>query len=156
MPSRFRRSSAIAAVTVSLVAGFEGLRTVAYPDVGMIPTICFGETRGVKMGDTATPEQCKQMLGNSLDEFSKAVDRCVVGNVPDAAYAAFLSLSYNIGPAAFCMSTVARRANAGDMAGACEAITMWDKVTVGGVRVKLPGLARRRAEEKKLCLEGLL
>ena len=154
-PPRYRRSATVAALAVSMVCGFEGLRTAAYTDPVGIPTICFGETKGVRLGDTATADQCKAMLDNRLADFSVAIDRCLPADLPAPAYAAFLSASYNIGTTAFCSSSMARRARAGDLAGACDALTMWDKATVGGVAVRLPGLTARRAEERAMCLTGV-
>lgn len=40
----------------------EGLSTSAYRDPIGIPTVCVGETRGVKMGDRYTREECLEML----------------------------------------------------------------------------------------------
>lgn len=153
MASRLKKSGALMAAAVALVGAWEGLRTVAYRDVVGIPTVCFGETRGVKMGDRYTVEQCKVMLGEGLVEFEQGMRKCLRNPdaIPDEPYTAFLSLSYNIGTNAFCRSTVARRANAGDLKGACEAISMWNKA--GGKVVK--GLVNRRAAERELCLEGL-
>src|SRR5690606_16968862 len=98
-------------------------------------------------------DQCKVMLGDALIEFETAMRRCLKAPdaIPDEPYTAFLSLSYNIGSGAFCGSTVARRANAGDLLGACEAIPMWNKA--GGRVIK--GLVNRRAEERRICLSGL-
>lgn len=155
MASRLKRNTALAAAAVALVGSWEGLRLVAYSDklAYGIPTICFGETRGVKMGDTATMEECKVMLGDALVEFEGNMRACLVNpdKIPDKPYVAFLSLSYNIGSRAFCGSTVARRANTGDLKGACNAILMWDRA--GGRRIK--GLTNRRVEERKMCLEGI-
>lgn len=153
--SRLRRSAGVAAIALALVAAFEGLRTAAYEDPIGIPTICFGETRGVQMGDTATPEECRAMLGDRLAEFSAAIDACLPANLPDKTYAAFLSAAYNIGTSAFCSSSMARRARAGDLPGACDALLLWNKVTIAGRKVALPGLTRRREEEREICLEGL-
>lgn len=142
------------ALAVAFVGGWEGLRLKAYiPIPGDVPTVCFGETRGVKMGDQYTPEQCRVMLGDGLAKFEAGIRKCLVApdNIPDKPYVAFLSLSYNIGQKAFCGSTVARRANSGDLRGACEAITAWNKA---GGRV-VQGLVNRRAAERKMCLEGV-
>ena len=111
------------------------------------------ETRGVKMGDTATMDECRVMLGDALVEFETNMRRCLVvpDKIPDKAYVAFLSLSYNIGSRAFCGSTVARRANAGDLRGACNAIPAWNKA--GGRVIK--GLVNRRAEEQRMCLQAV-
>lgn len=153
--SRFRRNTGIAAVAITLVAGFEGVRQYAYLDPPGIPTICYGETLGVKMGDTATLDECKAMLDKSLDGFSTAIDRCLPPGLPEPSYVAFLSAAYNIGPAAFCGSSMARRANAGNLSGACDALLMWDKTTIAGAKVRLPGLTKRREQERALCMEGL-
>lgn len=153
--SRLKKSGTIAALAVALVGGFEGLRTVAYTDPVGIPTICFGETRGVRLGDTATVDQCKTMLAGRLEGFATEIDRCLPTNLPDGSYVAFLSAAYNIGSQAFCSSSMARMARTGDIRGACHALTKWDKITVAGRKVALPGLTKRRAEERALCLAGL-
>jgi lysozyme len=155
MASRFKKSAGVAALAATFVGGFEGVRTVAYYDPPGIPTICFGETRGVKMGDTATIEKCKAMLNASLDGFSAAIDKCLPAAIPDKTYVAFLSAAYNIGEGAFCGSSMAKRANAGNLTGACDALPLWNKVTMGGVKVALPGITRRRNAERALCLEGV-
>ncbi|WP_455918862.1 lysozyme [Ensifer canadensis] len=157
--SRLRKAglglTAAGAMAVALVGGWEGLRTKAYiPIPGDVPTVCFGETRGVKMGDTYTVAQCKEMLGKRLVEFETGMRSCLrqPDAIGDKPYVAFLSLSYNIGSRAFCGSTVARRANAGDIKGACDAILAFNKA---GGRV-VQGLVNRRAEERRICLGGEL
>ncbi|NKJ77770.1 glycoside hydrolase family protein [Rhizobium leguminosarum bv. viciae] len=140
------------AAAIALVSAWEGVRTVAYRDIVGIPTVCFGETRGVKMGDRYTMDECRAMLGDALVEFETGMRKCLTNpdTIPDKSYVAFLSLSYNIGTGAFCGSTIARRANAGDIKGACNAIPAWNRA--GGKVVK--GLTNRRAEEQKICLQG--
>jgi lysozyme len=153
--SRLKKVGALMVAAVALVGSWEGLRTVAYPDrlAGGIPTVCFGETRGVELGDSYTVEECQVMLGGALVEFETGMRRCLTkpDEIPGKSYVAFLSLSYNIGTGAFCRSTVARKANAGDIRGACEAIAMW---TRAGGRI-VQGLVNRRAEERLICLEGI-
>lgn len=148
---RIRRSAKVAVVAVALVSAAEGLRTYAYEDPVGIPTICFGETRGVELGDTATPAQCEAMLAGRLVEFSREVDGCLKARVPDETYAAILSFAYNVGADRFCRSTMARKANAGDLRGACDELPRWNKA--GGV--VWPGLTKRRADERALCLKGI-
>ena len=141
------------AAAVALVGAWEGVRTVAYKDIVGVPTVCFGETRGVKMGDRYTMDECKAMLGDGLVEFELGMRKCLTNpdSIPAKPYTAFLSLSYNIGTGAFCRSSVARRANEGNLRGACDAILMWDRA--GGKRVQ--GLANRRQDERRICLEGV-
>lgn len=141
-----------AAIALPLVASAEGLRTYAYRDPVGIPTICFGETKGVHMGDRATADQCKAMLAERLDGFEAEVRACLKGaDLPPASVAAFTSFAYNVGTAKFCASSMARKARAGDLAGACDELPKWNRA--GGV--PLPGLSKRRADERALCRAGL-
>lgn len=145
-------AAGLGALVTAFVGGWEGKRNVAYRDIVGVPTVCYGETRGVKMGDRYTDEQCLTMLGDGLREFEQGVRKCLTAPdaIPDKPYAMFLSLSWNIGAGAFCKSTVARKANAGDLKGACDAMLAWNKA--GGRVVK--GLVNRRAEERRICLGG--
>ena len=151
--TRLRKGAAITAVVVAFVGGFEGLRTVAYRDPVGIPTVCFGETKGVKMGDRYTVAECKAMLTESLISHEAGMRKCMRNPdaVPDGAYGAFLSFTYNVGVGAFCKSTLNKRLNAGDIRGACGELTKWNRA--GGI--VLPGLTRRRAAERDMCLGSL-
>lgn len=62
--------------------------------------------------------------------------------------AAFTSLTFNAGVSAFCGSTMARKANAGDRPGSCAALLMW--VYAGGRKIQ--GLVNRRNAEYRLCM----
>ncbi len=140
-------------IGAACIAAFEGLRTSAYFDVGGIPTVCFGETRNVNPGDKHTPAQCREMLGDRLvTDFGPAVDRCIRHPLPDTRKAAYVSFAYNVGVGAFCASSIVRKENAGDVRGACDALLLYNKITVAGVRVYSPGLNSRRVQERKLCL----
>lgn len=144
----------LAALAVLFVGGFEGLRTKAYvPVPGDRPTLCYGETRGIRMGMTATKAECDEMLKRGLSDFADGIEKCAPGlkDAPADRYVAHLSLAYNVGTKNYCGSSVVRRFNAGDVRGSCEAFLMWNKA---GGRV-LPGLTRRRREERDLCLKGL-
>lgn len=151
--SRLRKTATMMVAAIALIGSWEGVRTVAYKDIVGVPTVCFGETRGVKMGDKYTIDECKAMLGDAVVEFEVGMRKCLINPdaIPAKTYVSFLSLSYNIGTSAFCGSTVARRANAGDYRGACNAIPLWNKA--GGKVVQ--GLVNRRADEMKICLEGV-
>lgn len=134
-----------------IIEQWEGTRTNPYKDVVGIATVCTGETR-VEMR-RYTPAECKVMLERTLNsDFAPAVLK-VVPAIKDRPYqyAAAISLTYNIGPAAFARSTVARRFNAGDWRGGCDAFRSW--VMAGGKRVQ--GLVNRREAERKLCLTNL-
>jgi lysozyme len=71
--SRVKNSIVVVALAVALVGAWEGLRTKAYRDAVGVPTVCYGETRGVRMGDRYTVEQCKVMLGDGLVDFELGI-----------------------------------------------------------------------------------
>lgn len=144
-PNRTR--AAWVAIAVTAVAGFEGIRTVAYRDPVGIPTICFGETKGVRIGDTASLEQCKGLLAIRLEEFDQAVRRCVTAFMSPSREAALVSFAYNVGTGAFCSSTLVKRLNAGDP-NACDELLKWNRAK----GIPLPGLTKRRQQERELCL----
>lgn len=142
--------TAAGALAITLVGGFEGLRLAAYRDPVGIPTACFGETKGIRMGMTFTRAECDKMLLDSLIEHEAGMQKCIKVPLKGETHVALLSFTYNVGVAAFCKSTLARKLNAGDTRGACDELLRWNKA--GGVA--LPGLTRRRQEEHALCLKG--
>lgn len=133
------------------VAVHENYRGTAYlPTPHDRPTLGFGETQGVKPGDTTTPVRALIRLQGSIGLVEQGLHGCI-GTVPlsQGEWDAYVSLAYNIGPYAFCHSTLAAllRRTPPDYAGACRQILRWDKQ---GGRV-LPGLVKRRRDEFKTC-----
>jgi lysozyme len=143
----------VASLAVAFVGGYEGLRTKAYRDIIGVPTVCYGETRGVKMSDSFSKEECDAMLIQGLRDFEGEVTRCAPALVhtPPSMFVAHVSLAYNIGSHAYCGSTLARKFNAGDWAGACGQFVRWNRA---GGRV-IRGLTRRREAEAELCRRDL-
>ncbi len=150
--TKTRLVGASVALIVAFVGAWEGMKTQAYRDIVGVSTICYGETKGVKMGDTATKAECDAMLDVSLKEHEAGMRSCLKApeKIPIKTYLAMISLSYNIGTGAFCRSTARRRLNAGDWAGACEAATWFNRA--GGRKVQ--GLVNRRQDEYKMCMQG--
>lgn len=149
----FKRQD-IAAITLSATALVaivlhEGYRENAYiPVAGDIPTIGFGTTSGVKLGDRTTPEKALQVAIRDVQGFEGAVKSCVGVPLTQNEYDAYISLSYNIGSGAFCRSTLVKKLNAKDYVGACNEILKWDKFK----GKPLAGLTKRRQEEHRKCL----
>lgn len=137
--------------TMTLVGGFEGLRTVAYRDPVGIPTVCFGEIEGVRMGQRFTVAECEDKLAARIVEFDDAVTACLGGAPQRGPRTAFVSFAYNVGAQAFCSSTLARKYRAGDLEGACAELSRW----VYAKGIKLPGLVNRRAQERRICESAL-
>ena len=131
------------------IAVHEGYRGEAYTPVkGDVPTLGYGTTDGVKPGDTIEPVQALVRKLQDVQKFEGALKQCVRVPLHQHEYDAFLSLAYNIGPGAFCGSTLVRRLNAGDYAGACAEILRWDRFRGEPLR----GLTRRRQAENRQCL----
>ena len=143
--------AAVAALAVPLVARYEGTVQTTYRDPVGIVTACTGHTGPeLQMGQVFTREQCEDMLYKDLLKYTASLE-CVKAPMSDGQKAAFLSFAFNVGNGAFCSSTLARKANAGDMPGACAELSRW---TYAGGK-QLPGLVNRRAAERQLCERGL-
>lgn len=129
----------------------------AYLDIVGVPTLCFGETKNVRIGDKLTDAECRKKLKYRLAvDFRAGLhryfnDETKAMRLPPERDAAYVLLAYNVGKSGAGKSTATRRLNAGDIAGGCQAITWWNKA--GGRVVR--GLVRRRAEEYRLCMMGL-
>lgn len=151
--ARLKAGGILLALAVTLVGTFEGRRLSAYPDTGGVPTICFGATRGVRLTDIATAEQCDKRLAADLIEHETEMLSCLKhpDALPNEAYLAVLSFTFNVGGPQACASTLFRKLNAGDIRGACDQLPRW--VRDNG-RV-LPGLVARRKSERDLCLSAL-
>jgi lysozyme len=136
--------SASAFVSLAL---HEGYRSKAYDDGVGVQTIGFGTTEGVTPGQTITVEKALVRALADVSKFEGAIKQCVVVPLHQHEYDAFSLLAYNIGPAAFCNSTLVRKLNAEDYAGACAEISRWNRAG-GSV---LAGLTKRREAERAQC-----
>lgn len=128
---------ALSATGLVYVAQREGYREQAYPDPvhgTQVPTVGYGTTAGVKMGDTMSPERALLRLRADASEFELALKRCIASPLYQHEWDAFVGLAYNVGATAVCKnnertgpSTIVRRLQTGDYAGACEAILLYDR-----------------------------
>lgn len=147
-----RLKSTLLALSASALVGIavhEGYRGEAYEPVkGDVPTIGFGTTEGVEMGDRITPERALVRLLQDANKFEKAVRRCAPVPMHQYEFDAYVSLTYNIGEGAFCKSTLVKLLNQQKYEEACQQILRWDKFKGR----PLPGLTKRRQEEYKQCL----
>jgi len=145
------------AATLALIKEFEGLRLTAYKDPVGIYTIGYGTTASAGVGITPkagmkiTEAEAEGYLLAALDKFGAGIRSSITAPINENEWGAFLSLAYNIGPGAFKKSSALRKFNAGDKAGASDAILLWNKA---GGKV-LAGLKRRREAERKLFLSDI-
>ncbi|MCD9149977.1 lysozyme [Pseudophaeobacter flagellatus] len=149
---RIEGSGDIERALVQLTRGqSKGLRTEAYRDVVGVWTVCYGETKGVQPGDRYSKAACDAMLAREILAYEAALDRCLKHPVPIGMKIALVSWTYNVGAGAACTSTLVRKANAGDLAGACDELPRWNKA---GGRV-WAGLVNRRGAERSMCHQAL-
>lgn len=109
-------------------------------------TIGYGTTRGVKPGDTCTEKQAEGWLLEDLRQAERCVQRHVKVPISDEQYSALASFVYNLGCWNFYRSTLRRKLNAGDYAGAAAEFPKWRKSR----GVVMAGLESRRKDERAL------
>ena len=132
---------------IELIKQFEGCRLKAYKDPAGVPTIAYGHTAGVKMGDTITQEQADELLRDDLviyeGKVAKYDDKY---HWNQNQFDALVSFAYNIGSIDQLTSNGRRAIK-----------TISDKILeynkAGGK--KLEGLVRRRKAEKALFDEAV-
>lgn len=146
---------AAGSVRVEHVSGRQYLR--AYLDIAGIPTACDGITRGVRMGQSYTEEQCTAKLIEEIEIHARGALRCAPSLAQpgrDYQRAAVISLTFNIGVGGFCGSSVRRAFEAGQTAAACDRFLAWNKARVRGQLRPVRGLTLRRQREREICLTG--
>lgn len=120
-------------------------------------TIYIGCTHGVTAGMIVTEAEGREMLARELDENCREVGKMVRVPISQAQFDALVCLAYNIGWPTLAKSTLMRKLNAGDYAGASARFNDFRKARKGrnGPRVTMPGLVRRRAAEADLFLSDI-
>jgi len=145
-------AAAVLALAAVVVAKWEGVRYPPYRDVVGVWTVCYGHTGpDVVPGRTYSVAECKKLLEIDMAEADSHVRRCIRVPMKPHQEAALVSLVFNVGPRGVCGSTLQRKANGGDWAGACAELDKWK---YAGGRV-YRGLVLRRADERAMC-EGRL
>ena len=141
-----------AAALLAFTPAQEGRVLKTYRDIGGVLTYCDGATENAQAGKLYTPAECNAQLDRDLERHAAGIAKCLpMDRLTDGQKVAFVDAAFNIGVPAFCGSSMARRANAGDMAGACDALLLWNRS--GGREVA--GLTRRRERERELCRRGI-
>lgn len=140
---------------LNLIKEKEGLRLKPYLCSAGVATIGYGSTmyadgRKVTLKDAAISEkQALELLANTLGKYEKAVNDYVKVPLTQNEFDALVSFTYNLGAGNLLSSTLLKKINAGDKAGAANQFDVWNKA---GGKV-LEGLVKRRAAEKALFLK---
>ena len=134
----------------ALIQSYEGLRLSAYmPTPDDVPTIGYGHTRGVAMGDICTQEMAEAWFLEDIAWAEDCVNRAVTVPMTQEEFDACVSLCFNIGCKAFSGSTLVKLLNASDYDGASLQFSRWNKQA----GKELAGLTKRRAAEASLFEE---
>ena len=138
---------------IALIKQFEGCKLTAYQDSVGVWTIGYGWTQPVdgkpiRAGMTIKQETADRLLKTGLVSYESDVSRLVKVGLTQGQFGALVSFAYNLGARALSTSTLLRKLNAGDYAGAADEFLRWNKA---GGKV-LNGLTRRREAERALFL----
>ncbi|EOW2960073.1 lysozyme [Escherichia coli] len=138
---------------IALIKQFEGCKLTAYQDSVGVWTIGYGWTQPVdgkpiRAGMTINQETAERLLKTGLVSYESDVSRLVKVGLTQGQFDALVSFTYNLGARSLSTSTLLRKLNAGDYAGAADEFLRWNKA---GGKV-LNGLTRRREAERTLFL----
>lgn len=131
-----------------IIKKWEGLRLKAYLCPAGVPTIGYGHTYNVKMGQTISVAQAELFLDHDYQDAEEQVLSLVKVPLTENQLGALTSFVFNLGAGNLRISTLLRKLNQGDYTSAAEEFNKW--VFAGGK--KLNGLVKRRAEERELFI----
>lgn len=145
---------------VELIKKFEGFRSKAYLDSVGIPTIGYGtiayDGGKVKLGDTCTKAQAEQWLIEYIKkDIEPHLSRLVKVPLTQAMVNTLGSFIYNLGARNFEKSTLLKKLNMKDYAGAADQLLRWDYGKVKGKSVQLAGLTKRREAEREIFIASI-
>jgi lysozyme len=137
---------------LAVLKQLEALRLVAYQNKGDVPTIGWGHTKGVKLGQTITKAEAERFLREDIAWAEAAVRRALdADQLSSNQFDALVSFVFNIGEPRFRGSTMLTFLKAGDYTAAAAEFGRWIYVdhVISDVQV------RRRKVERSLFLGEL-
>ncbi len=142
--------------TLQLVKQYEGFRSQAYLDTNGLPVVGYGQSKiygkPVRLGQSISTTQAEAALIKELSRIQLLVQAHVQVPLTPNQLSALTSLVYNTGSRILTRSTLIRKLNAGDYAGAAQEFPRWNKAHLRGQLVPFPGLTKRRLAEQQLFL----
>lgn len=134
---------------LNIIRHYEGCELEAYLCPARVWTVGYGATGpGIVKGIVWSQRQADERLEADLRRFETGVEEMVRVPISQNAFSALVCLAFNIGLGALRGSTLMKKLNKGDLNGAGEEFTRWNR---SGSRI-LPGLTRRRLAERDLFL----
>lgn len=136
---------------IEFVARYEGFRAKAYLCSGNVPTIGFGHTEGVKLGQTVTRDRATLWLAEDMQiaqrKLYSVLKPEIIDELTEGQWCALLSFAFNVGAAPGW--TIWKLLNARKFDQAADQLSRF--INAGGVKVQ--GLVNRRADEFKMWHE---
>lgn len=139
---------------IDLITSFEGFSPVRYLCPAGKSTISFGHVirDGEHFDEPMTESEGLSLLLMDLPSYEAHVLDLVEESMTQGMFNALTSFVYNLGPHALETSTLLKLLNAGSETAAADEFLKWDKATVNGKKITLPGLTRRREAEREMFL----
>lgn len=142
---------------IDFIKRHEGLRLTVYKDQAGLDTIGYGHLNvpGASY-QQITAIQAEEILRRDLARGETAITKSVTVPLSENEFDALSSFVFNVGPGAFQKSTLLKKINAGDKAGAANEFTRWVFITDPntGQKVVSNGLMKRRTAEKAVFANG--
>ena len=135
---------------IDFIRSYEALRLKAYDDSTGVWTIGYGHTAGVAPGMTITESQAIEYFKADLKSFERSVNKYVFAPITQNMFDALVSFAFNLGAGTLKRSTLLKKLNQNDIAGAAEEFGRF--IFAGGKMMR--GLVRRRDAEKEIFLNG--
>ena len=83
---------------LEIIKKYEGCRLKAYLDPIGVPTVGYGHTSGVKLGQSITQEKAEEYLQKDVEKSEKAVDKYnSIYHWTQNQFDALVSFAYNVG-----------------------------------------------------------
>lgn len=133
-----------------LIRKYEGFSPIPYRCPAGYWTVGYGHVLqpGERYDAPISEEYAIQLLMKDIHHAEQAVSRLIPAQLTPGQRAALISFVFNVGGGALQRSTLRRRAARGEHLEAAEEFPKW----VWARGKKLPGLMKRRAEERKVYL----
>jgi lysozyme len=149
---------------IDLIKSFEGLRLVAYKDVGGLLTIGYGHTKGVYLGQEITEARAEALLRLDVQDSEAAIKKAlrpsVFASLGRNEFDALVSFVFNVGGYAFANSTMLRLINEGASPDViANEFGRWVKVgsdTVNGLVIRRKAEAELYLSENSDMVAGLV
>lgn len=133
---------------MEFIKSHEGCKLESYQDGGGVWTIGYGHTKGVCAGQVITGDEADELLLEDVLPAEKCVNNSLMDGATQEQFDALVSFAFNLGCSALRNSTLLRKFNSGDDAGAAKEFLRWNHDN-GKV---VAGLTKRRQEEMEMFL----